>query len=79
MLSRLVHTERPDELRRGLRWLYGFVRPQRRAIAGLLLLSLCATLLVLLQPWLTKMLIDDGRHCKNTASGKWLVHLTRSF
>lgn len=22
---------------------------------------------------------DDGRHCKNTASGKWLVHLTRSF
>ncbi|WP_418648008.1 ABC transporter ATP-binding protein [Thauera butanivorans] len=60
MLSRLVHTERPDELRRGLRWLYGFVRPQRRAIAGLLLLSLCATLLVLLQPWLTKMLIDDG-------------------
>ncbi|MDD3674099.1 ABC transporter ATP-binding protein [Thauera propionica] len=60
MLSRLVHSERPDELRRGLHWLYGFVRPQRRAIAGLLLLSLCATLLVLLQPWLTKMLIDDG-------------------
>ncbi|MCV2218697.1 ABC transporter ATP-binding protein [Thauera sp. Sel9] len=60
MLSRLVHSERPDELRRGLRWLYGFVRPQRRAIAGLLSLSLCATLLVLLQPWLTKMLIDDG-------------------
>jgi ATP-binding cassette subfamily B protein len=60
VLSRLVHSERPDELRRGLHWLYGFVRPQRRAIAGLLLLSLCATLLVLLQPWLTKMLIDDG-------------------
>nr|WP_286206721.1 ABC transporter ATP-binding protein [Thauera linaloolentis] len=59
-MNRLIHAERPDELRRGLRWLYGFVRPQRRAIAGLLLLSLCATLLVLLQPWLTKMLIDDG-------------------
>ncbi|MCK6407950.1 ABC transporter ATP-binding protein [Thauera sp.] len=60
MLDRLIHAERPDELRRGLRWLYGFVRPQRRRIAGLLLLSFAATLLVLLQPWLTKLLIDEG-------------------
>jgi ATP-binding cassette, subfamily B, bacterial len=60
MLGRLIRTEHPDELRRGLRWLYGFVRPQRRAIGGLLFMSLVATLLVLLQPWLTKLLIDDG-------------------
>ncbi len=60
MLSRLIHAERPDALRHGLRWLYAFVRPQRRAIAGLLALSLLASLLVLLQPWLTKLLIDDG-------------------
>ena len=40
MLAGLIHAERPDELRRGLRWLYGFVRPQRRRIAGLLLLLL---------------------------------------
>lgn len=60
MLAGLIHAERPDELRRGLRWLYGFVRPQRRRIAGLLLLSCAATLLVLLQPWLTKLLIDEG-------------------
>ncbi len=44
----------------GLRWVYGFVRPQARAIAGLIALSLLASALVLLQPWLTKMLIDDG-------------------
>lgn len=43
-----------------LRWLYGFVRPQRRAIGGLILLSLAASALVLLQPWLVKMLIDEG-------------------
>lgn len=60
MLARLIHAERPDELRQGLRWLYSFVRPQQRRIAGLLLLSLAATVLVLLQPWLTKLLIDDG-------------------
>ncbi len=60
MLTRLISAERPDELRRGLRWLYSFVRPQGRAIGGLLLLSFVATLLVLLQPWLTKLLIDEG-------------------
>lgn len=60
MLTRLISAERPDELRRGLRWLYSFVRPQARAIGGLLLLSFFTTLLVLLQPWLTKLLIDEG-------------------
>lgn len=60
MWTKLVRHERPDEVRRGFRWLYDFVRPQRRAIARVLSLSLLATLLTLLQPWLTKMLIDDG-------------------
>ncbi|WP_323030887.1 ABC transporter ATP-binding protein [Brachymonas denitrificans] len=41
-------------------WVYGFVRPHAVAIAGLLALSMLATALVLLQPWLTKLLIDDG-------------------
>nr|WP_207063030.1 ABC transporter ATP-binding protein [Motiliproteus sp. SC1-56] len=41
-------------------WLYTFVRPHRRAIGGLLALSLLASALVLLQPWLTKLLIDEG-------------------
>ncbi|MCP8686472.1 ABC transporter ATP-binding protein [Marinobacterium sedimentorum] len=55
-----IHADNRDALRRGFEWLYSFVRPQRRAIGGLLLLSFVATLLVLLQPWLTKLLIDDG-------------------
>ncbi|OMH29188.1 ABC transporter ATP-binding protein [Motiliproteus sp. MSK22-1] len=41
-------------------WLYTFVKPHGKAIAGLLFLSLLASSLVLLQPWLTKLLIDDG-------------------
>lgn len=60
MWAKLIRHQDPDELRRGFEWLYGFVRPHWRSVASLLLLSLAATLLVLLQPWLTKMLIDDG-------------------
>ncbi|MFN3984704.1 MAG: ABC transporter ATP-binding protein [Rhodocyclaceae bacterium] len=60
MLARLIRSDDPAALQGGLAWLYGFVRPRRAAIAGLLALSLIASALVLLQPWLTKMLIDDG-------------------
>ncbi|MGE7955477.1 ABC transporter ATP-binding protein [Pseudomonas sp. NPDC089530] len=60
LLSRLVDSPDPAALQAALRWLYGFVRPQRLAIAGLLGLSVGASLLVLVQPWLTKLLIDDG-------------------
>lgn len=65
LLSRLIdHQDRPA-LHAALVWLYGFVRPQRLAIAGLLGLSMCATALVLVQPWLTKLLIDDGLLAKD--------------
>lgn len=63
MLNRLVQaigSNDPAAMRSGLAWLYGFVRPHGRAIAGLLLLSLLASAFVLLQPWLLKLLIDDG-------------------
>lgn len=60
MLLRLIHSNQPEVMRRSLLWLYGFVRPRLRRIAVLLLLSLLATLLALLQPWLVKLLIDDG-------------------
>ncbi len=43
-----------------LAWLYGFLRPQLAGIVLVLVLSTAATGLVLLQPWLTKQLIDDG-------------------
>ncbi|KAF1030579.1 MAG: putative multidrug export ATP-binding/permease protein [Pseudomonas sp.] len=60
VLVRLIHSPNPQALHAALRWLYSFVRPHRLAIAGLLGLSVCASLLVLVQPWLTKLLIDDG-------------------
>ncbi len=59
-LSRAVETAAPAALEQALHWLFGFVRPQRRAIMQVLGLSLLASMLVLMQPWLTKTLIDDG-------------------
>lgn len=64
-IPRLVETADPEVLERSLGWLYGFVRPHLRAILALLGLSLCASLLVLAQPWLTKLLIDDGLLAKD--------------
>ncbi len=46
--------------KQGLSWLYQFIAPHRRQVLILLLLSLLASSLVLLQPYLTKILIDDG-------------------
>lgn len=60
LFSRLIETSDPLLMRQALAWLYGFVRPQRKAIAVLLGLSLSASLLALAQPWLVKTLIDEG-------------------
>ena len=46
--------------RGAMRWLFGFVRPRGRALAGVLALSVATSALVLVQPFLTKLLIDDG-------------------
>ncbi len=43
-----------------MRWLFGFVRPRTGALLALLLLSVTTSLVVLVQPYLTKLLIDDG-------------------
>ena len=64
-LSRTVTHDNPAQLEQAFRSLYSFVRPQHKAILGLLALSVVASLLVLLQPWLTKMLIDDGLLAKD--------------
>lgn len=64
-LARAVETTDPNALEQALRWLFGFVGPQRRAIAQVLGLSLLASMLVLMQPWLTKTLIDDGLIAKD--------------
>lgn len=60
LIARLIDSHNPEALQAALSWLYSFVRPHRLAIIGLLGLSICASLLVLVQPWLTKLLIDDG-------------------
>ncbi|MGJ7517859.1 ABC transporter ATP-binding protein [Pseudomonas baetica] len=60
LIVRLIDSQNPEALQASLHWLYSFVRPHRLAIAGLLGLSVCASALVLVQPWLTKLLIDDG-------------------
>jgi ATP-binding cassette, subfamily B, bacterial len=60
LLLRFARTDDRERLRESLAWLYGFVRPHRLAIAGLLALSLCASLVVLVQPWITKEMIDRG-------------------
>ena len=65
LFARLVETSDPALMRQALAWLYGFVRPQRRAIGVLLGLSLGASLLALAQPWLVKTLIDEGLLAKN--------------
>ncbi|UVM03530.1 ABC transporter ATP-binding protein [Pseudomonas laurylsulfatiphila] len=65
LIVRLIDSQNPEALQASLRWLYGFVRPHRLSIAGLLGLSVCASALVLVQPWLTKLLIDDGLLARN--------------
>ncbi|VVN37521.1 Putative multidrug export ATP-binding/permease protein [Pseudomonas fluorescens] len=65
LIVRLIDSHNPEALQAALRWLYSFVRPHRLAIAGLLGLSVCASSLVLVQPWLTKLLIDDGLLARN--------------
>ncbi|MBA4502660.1 ABC transporter ATP-binding protein [Marinobacterium marinum] len=59
-LVRAIHAPDRSRLEQGFRWLYSFVKPQRRSIVGLLGLSFIGSMLVLLQPWLTKLLIDEG-------------------
>ena len=50
------------------RWLFGFVRPHGARLAAVLGLSIAASGLVLLQPYLTKLIIDDGLLAKDVAA-----------
>ncbi|BBB30428.1 ABC transporter ATP-binding protein [Neptunomonas japonica] len=64
-LSAAIDGKGGDRLEEAFRWLYTFVKPQSRAIMGLMLLSVLASGMVLFQPWLTKTLIDDGLIAKD--------------
>ncbi len=46
--------------KQALAWLYGFLRPHKKGIAALGGLSILTTTLVVSQPYLTKLIIDDG-------------------
>ena len=61
MTTPAAPSQGPEQLDRpAMRWLFGFVRPRSRGLLGLLVLSVATSLLVLVQPYLTKLLIDDG-------------------
>ena len=60
LVVRLIDSPDRQQLERSLRWLFTFVRPHLWAMVGLLSLSLISSMLVLAQPWLTKILIDEG-------------------
>lgn len=60
MLVKLVDGSNPARLREGLAWLFEFVRPRIYSVSGLLILSVIASALALVQPWLIKHLIDEG-------------------
>jgi len=49
---------REEQTRR--QWLFGFVRPELSRLILVLILSALASGLALAQPWITKLLIDDG-------------------
>ncbi|WP_421866540.1 ABC transporter ATP-binding protein [Motiliproteus sp.] len=59
--------------RASLAWLFGFVRPHLRAVGLLLLLSMLASLLVLVQPYLTKRMIDEGLLAGNFEQLLWIA------
>lgn len=62
MSERRVRAQHADAApsRGDLRWLFGYVRPQARRLALVLALALASSALALVQPYLTKLLIDDG-------------------
>src|SRR5690554_6157024 len=72
-LSHLVASQNRAELERALTWLYGFMRPYKWPIVGLLVLSVSTSAMVLLQPWLTKLLIDNGLIGKNFSILMWVA------
>jgi len=55
-----VTTDRTFALGDAIRWLFGFVRPEFVRLGVVFVLSLLTSMLILAQPWITKLLIDDG-------------------
>ncbi|BFM14423.1 ABC transporter ATP-binding protein [Maricurvus nonylphenolicus] len=60
------------KLKKELGWIFAFVMPHRASVLGLALVSVFASSLVLVQPWLTKELIDSGLLAKDFSA---LTHI----
>ncbi len=61
--------------RQSVRWLFGFVRPELARLGLVLMLSLLSTGLALVQPAITKFLIDDGLLAGRIDVVAWLCGL----
>ncbi|MDP6353358.1 MAG: ABC transporter ATP-binding protein [Alphaproteobacteria bacterium] len=59
--------------RRALGWLFGFVRPQGRGLALVLGLSLATTAVITAQPYIMKLIIDDGILAGDMIMVGWLT------
>ena len=58
----------PGELLRSAGWISGYLHPHRLALVVLMLISTGASGLILTQPFLTKLLIDDGILDRDTSN-----------
>ena len=63
------------EERRALGWALGFLRARRRGLAVVLALSVAATAVISVQPWVMKLIIDDGVLAGDFATLAWLTGL----
>jgi ATP-binding cassette subfamily B protein len=61
--------------RRALGWAFGFVRPQARALALVFVLSLAVTAVITAQPYIMKLMIDDGVLAGDFSFLAWLTAL----
>jgi ATP-binding cassette subfamily B protein len=61
--------------RRALAWAFSFVRRRRRGLALVLALSLTTTAVVTAQPYIMKLMIDDGVLAGDLATLAWLTAL----
>ncbi|MDP6952211.1 MAG: ABC transporter ATP-binding protein [Alphaproteobacteria bacterium] len=61
--------------RRALLWAFGFLRARMRALAVVLALSIAATAVISAQPYIMKLMIDDGVLAGDLETLAWLTGL----
>jgi ATP-binding cassette, subfamily B, bacterial len=76
-MSDLVRRTEPlaDQEKRALLWAFGFLRARARALAVVLALSIAATAVISAQPYIMKLMIDDGVLAGDLETLAWLSGL----